>query len=159
MRRHALPKKRYQSRIDALNQPHVRGLGLKDPSSYHHLILSLKAKSPLAAMSAGIESLDLLRACWCIYANPSISIGSHERVPINTVRLGAFRTIHSANGSLAIDDPWYEPDFVSCRPFVPNSPNSDASFKKASLGSWCVLTLRRCLVTFTRESYLPCSCS
>ena len=123
--------KKYQSRINALNQPHVRGLGLKDPGSYHHLILSVKAKSPLAAMSAGIESLDLLRACWCIYANPSISIGSHERVPINTVRLGAFHTIHSANGRLAIDDPWYEPGFVSCRPFVPNSPNSDASFKKS----------------------------
>ena len=123
--------KKYQSRIDALNQPHVRGLGLKDPGSYHHLILSVKAKSPTAAMSAGIESLDLLRACWCIYANPSISIGSHERVPINTVRLGAFHTIHSVNGILAIDDPWYEPGFVECRPFVPISPNSDASFKKS----------------------------
>lgn len=123
--------KKYKSRLDALNQPHVRGLGLKDQSSYHHLILSVKAKSPLAAMSIGIESLDLLRACWCIYANPSISIGSHERVPINTVRLGPFHTIHAANGCLAIDDPWYEPGFVGCRPFVPNPPNSDASFKKS----------------------------
>jgi len=123
--------KKYKSRLDALSQPHVRGLGIKDQSSYHHLILRVKAKSPLAAMSAGIDSLDLLRACWCIYANPSISIGSHERAPINTVRLGAFHTIHAANGFLAIDDPWYEPGFVSCRPFAPNSPNSDASFKKS----------------------------
>jgi hypothetical protein len=123
--------KKYKSRLDALRQPHIRGLGIKDHSKYHHLILSVKAKSPLAAMSAGIESLDLLRACWCIYANPSLSIGSHERNPINTVRLGAFHTIHAANGCLAIDDPWYEPGFVSCRPFVPNSPNSDATFKKS----------------------------
>lgn len=124
--------KKYKSRLDALSQPHVRGLGLTDQSTYHHLVLSVKAKSPLAAMSVGIESLDLLRACWCIYANPSLSIGSHERVPINTVRLGPFHTIHAANGCLAIDDPWYEPGFVGCRPFVPSSPNSDASFKKCT---------------------------
>lgn len=124
--------KKYKSRLDALNQPHVRGLGLKDQGSYYHLILSVKAKSPLTAMSIGIESLDLLRACWCIYANPSISIGSHERVPINTVRLGPFHTIHAANGCLAIANPWYEPSFIGCRPFAPNSPNTDASFKKCS---------------------------
>ncbi len=123
--------KKYKSRLDALRQPHIRGLGIKDHTTYHHLILSVKAKSPLAAMSAGIESLDLLRACWCVYANPSLSIGSHERSPINTVRLGAFHTIHAANGRLVIDDPWYEPGFVGCRLFVPNSPNSDATFKKS----------------------------
>jgi len=123
--------KKYKSRLDALRQPHIRGLGIKDHNTYHHLILSVKAKSPLAAMSAGIESLDLLRACWCIYANPSLSIGSHERSPINTVRLGAFHTIHAANGCLVIDDPWYEPSFVGCGPFVPNSPNSDSTFRKS----------------------------
>lgn len=123
--------KKYRSRLDALNQPHIRALGIKDHSAYHHLILSIKAKSPLAAMSAGIESLDLLRACWCIYANPSIIIGGHEWGPINTIRLGAFHTLHEAEGSLVLDDPWQEPGFVASKIFTPNPPNSGASFKKS----------------------------
>lgn len=123
--------KKYRSRLDALGQPHVRALGIKDHSAYHHLILSVTAKSPLGAMSAGIESLDLLRACWCIYANPSITIGGHEWGPINTIRLGAFHTIHEADGSLALDDPWQEPGFIASKIFAPNPPNSGASFKKS----------------------------
>jgi hypothetical protein len=120
----------YKSRLVALNQPHVRALGIKDDSGYHRLILGVKAKSPLAAMSAAIESLDILRACWCIYANPSLSIGSHEWGPINTVRLGAFHTVHDDNGELAHDDPWYEPGFVPAKNFSPRPLDSDSCFSK-----------------------------
>lgn len=121
---------KYKSRLDALNQPHVRALGIKDQSSYSRLILSVKARSPLAAMSAAIESLDILRACWCIYANPSLSIGSNEWGPINTVRLGAFHTVHEESGALAHDDPWHEPGFVPAKTFSTGPLDSNSSFLK-----------------------------
>ncbi|AEG91357.1 hypothetical protein [Ramlibacter tataouinensis] len=99
--------------------------GIRDtPAAYCPLIISLKAKSPTAAVNKALRAVDLQRALWCLMANPrmQISFGSTAMDPINVVRLGGYHTLHHQDGSPAGDGLWFEPGFVPSYALVFSKP-------------------------------------
>ncbi|MBZ0255691.1 hypothetical protein K8I31_06490 [bacterium] len=84
----------------------------------------MKEKNTNAAFTKALESLDILRAIWCLFFNPftewySLLFGK-QWVPINTIRLGGVHTIHDAKGKLCSEKVWYEPNFCKTTPYQPN---------------------------------------
>lgn len=67
------------------------------------------------ATSNALNALDLLRAFWTIYnihGSFSISWGTHKKKRMGVVHLGPVHTLHHPDGSLAVDDYWYQPEYT-----------------------------------------------
>lgn len=83
------------------------------PSGYTKIIIFVKEKSAERAVTKALRCLDLQRAAWCLLANRSyFEFFGNEWEPINKIRLGEIHSVHHDNGELAIEELWFEPNFV-----------------------------------------------
>lgn len=80
------------------------------PEHYTGVVVSVQARSTTDAFYAALDYLDFIRGVLSFYSNPgfSISLSGRRSGAINRIRLGGMHTLHHPNGSLAIDQYWYE---------------------------------------------------
>ncbi|MFZ5936718.1 hypothetical protein ACOKS3_18055 [Pseudomonas sp. HS6-2] len=90
------------------------------PEHYTGVVVSVQARSTTDAFYAALDYLDFIRGVLSFYSNPgmSISLSGRRNGAINRIRLGGMHTLHEPNGSLAIDQYWYEVDEVKERTFT-----------------------------------------
>ena len=93
------------------------------PSGYAKVIVSLKAKCGKSAMITALRALDLQRAIWGLFSNPTWERWwGDEGLPINVIRMGGVHTVHKEDGRPATKIYWYEPNFVKAKPFLFSKP-------------------------------------
>lgn len=101
------------------------------PNEYAKVIIKVKAKSAYEASEKALDTLDILRSKLCLILNPGLSItfGNNTK-PINIILLGGLHTLHEIDGKLAVDNFWYEPNYMKVKPFViKNIKDKRKSFK------------------------------
>lgn len=67
------------------------------------------------AVDTALDALNLLRGLWTLFATRgawSMRFGNVKNDPIGIVHTGPIHTLHHPGGSLAVDNYWYEPDYV-----------------------------------------------
>jgi hypothetical protein len=99
---------------------------------YSNVIVSVKSKSIDGAASECLKALDMLRAIWCLFANSTMQLFGNEWSPINSIRLGAFHTLHHKDGAMLSESFWYEPKYVWIRPYQVTSKNYEVLKKNCS---------------------------
>lgn len=116
--------RKYQGRSDLIKMSD--GSDSDAPMNFTRVVISVKAKSPAAAIHKGLRALDLQRALWCLFWNFAfeINIGRRIDTPINVIRLGEHHTVHLANGAAAGQTVWYEPNFSAAKVFSVKSPTT-----------------------------------
>lgn len=84
------------------------------PSSYATIRISVRARSGYEAAEAALDAIDLLRGVWNLFFNRQIGIrmSSGRKKPVNSIMLGPLHTLHEPNGKLALEQFWYDPEYV-----------------------------------------------
>ena len=70
-------------------------------------------------MNKALDALNLLRGLWTFrekLGRVTMHLGLHPQEPVGIVHLGPIHTVHQPDGSPAIDNYWYEPDYIGDRP-------------------------------------------
>ena len=85
-------------------------------SKYRLVKVSTEGRSIYDATERALNSLNLLRGLWSLFATYgfwSISFGSTTRKPLGVIHTGPFHTLHFLDGT-SVDDNlfWYDPDFT-----------------------------------------------
>lgn len=90
----------------------------KLPDNYLPIKVSISARTINEAFDIAIDSLDLIRGIWNLAYNlqKQIQIPSGKGNPINNILLGPFHSLHFANGTLATDSGWFDPNFQIIKP-------------------------------------------
>ena len=95
-------------------------LGPSLPAGYVVVRGKVNARSPDAAVSRALLSLDILRGIWNFTINWAVfskfSFGGGRWEPVNKVRPGPISTVHLPDGKLAAEHWWYEPNFIHSDP-------------------------------------------
>lgn len=102
-----IPKK-YRSR-EKFNQQWKKTYE-HSPKYYTGVVVSVHARSTTDAYYAALDNLDYIRGVLSFYSNPGMNIPLWGRRTgaINRIRLGGMHTLHHPNGSLALEQFWYE---------------------------------------------------
>ncbi len=89
-----------------------------DPWDYSPVVCKVLARSPHEAALRAFDLVDLVRGIWNYLINRQTygRIISSGTIPINTVRMGPFHTLHLPNSEVAPDGLWYEPFFRASSP-------------------------------------------
>lgn len=102
--------KKFHSRNDAIihqtlkSPPHLH-------KNYNVIVANVTAKTSTHAFSIALDTIDLYRAIWNLYENPSWQIVSNNWQPINKIRLGEFHTIHEISGDADLSFIGFEPNY------------------------------------------------
>jgi hypothetical protein len=112
---HVLPRRYARTEI-AANARHR--LFADEPTNYMWVVVPVTARTPQAAASKGIASVDLLRGIWNLYINHSTHtrISSGKPQPVNDIHIGPIHTVHMPDGSAASDMWWYQPGYITPYP-------------------------------------------
>ena len=88
---------------------------LKSPpclhKNYNAIVVKVIAKTSTHAFSMALDTIDLHRAIWNLFENPSWQIVSNNWQPINKIRLGEFHTIHESSGDVDLSFIGVEPNY------------------------------------------------
>lgn len=109
----------------------------KTPQNYKKVIVSLKAKSEILAITTALRVLDLQRAIWLLPNPILLASPDKEWEPINKIRLGHVHTVHDTDGQGYEDLLWHEPNFMETQLFTPKDAedfrqNSDLFWSQLS---------------------------
>lgn len=145
--------KKYSSRNSISTRPFFD----KDrtPKNYANVIISTKAKSHTEAIEISLDSIDLNRSLWSLFSNSYHGVITPEQwVPINKIRLGMLHTIHRANGTIAKNTFWYDPNFKPAMPYRTKNPailKSNTNWARKNLyKSKYIDTLNHSLLQYVR---------
>lgn len=124
------------------------------PATYAKVIVNVKSKSKKGAIGTALRVLDIQRAVWCLLGNSKMEVWGDNWLPINRIRLGAVHTLHNVNGTNATDMFWYEPNFVTSRPFSPSDidqfqKNSQFFFSQLDKSSYSLI-IKESLLRYVR---------
>ncbi|WEA19001.1 hypothetical protein [Pseudomonas juntendi] len=80
------------------------------PLDYAGVVVSVQARNTIDAFYSAMEFLDFIRGVLSFFANPGMSLPLFGRLkgPINRIRLAGMHTIHKPDGSLAVEEYWFE---------------------------------------------------
>ena len=80
------------------------------PLENSSVIVTTEGRSVYEAVEKAISFFELIRGIWNFYNNRFTyrRIVSGKQIPVNTILLGPFHTLHEPEGKLAITDYWYE---------------------------------------------------
>lgn len=131
--------RKYASRLTLVNK--WRKPFEHTQEGYSKVIVKSKAKSPQEAVSKSLESIDLIRATWNIFANLRMEIFGDPWKPINNIRLGAMHSLHKKSGELAVEYFWYEPEFRVAKPYRIKEENYKVFKKNAN---WVKAQIKSC---------------
>lgn len=83
------------------------------PSNYVAVSVSVTARSTTEAADKALYRLDFVRGIWNLWTNRAntFRMSSGKRSPVNSILLGPIHTLHKANGKLASESWWYEPQY------------------------------------------------
>ncbi len=106
---------------------------------YMKITAQTKGRSVNEAMSKALDALNLLRGLWTFHekrGRVTMHFGLHPQKPIGTVHLGPIHTLHHPDGSLAMDNYWYDPDYIGDWPlFEPKKGWTELEeFRSRTLG-------------------------
>ncbi|MCX7429335.1 MAG: hypothetical protein NTW96_27390 [Planctomycetia bacterium] len=90
-----------------------------ESTQYLRVVIEAKGHTAYEAINKALDALNLLRGLWTLcerLGRWSMHFGLHPHEPIGIVHLGPIHTVHHPDGSPAIDNYWYEPDYVGDRP-------------------------------------------
>lgn len=84
------------------------------PNWYTTLRASVRARSEYEAAESALDAIDLLRGIWNLFFNRQIGIrmSSGRKMPVNAVLVGPLHTLHEPRGKLALDQIWYDPEYI-----------------------------------------------
>ncbi|WP_341798060.1 MULTISPECIES: hypothetical protein [unclassified Pseudomonas] len=103
-----IPKKYLRPRSSLVdlwncNHPHT-------PPGYTGVTVRVQARNTTDAFYAAMDFLDFIRGVLSFFANPGMSLPlfGRRKGAINRIRIAGMHTIHQADGSLAIEQYWFE---------------------------------------------------
>lgn len=87
--------------------------------------IAVKERSPWAAVERALGALDFLRGLFNLHRNLSTDflIPTQSLNPINRFLLGPFHTLHEPTGKRAVENFWFQPDYLEhkWRPYDPTN--------------------------------------
>jgi hypothetical protein len=98
------------------------------PDHYADVSVSVKARSTAEAADKAMDRLDFVRGVWNLWKNrgQDFRISSGGREPVNDIILGPIHTLHHANGKLATQTWWYEPQYQGPIALFHNNANAQS---------------------------------
>lgn len=103
--------------------------------------ISVRARSERAAGFCALEALDLLLGVWNLLYGPG-RLGFGDWIPLSSVRVGPFHTLHEPGGKRLQAHWWYQPNFKP-PPRLPDLSEHWRRFSKAEGSIRRALTRRR----------------
>lgn len=88
-------------------------------TQYHLVNVKTEGRSIHEAIDNALEALNLLRGLWTLFATYgswSLCLDGRRQKPVGVIHTGPVHTLHHANGTLAADFHWYDPDYKEDQP-------------------------------------------
>jgi hypothetical protein len=107
-------------------------------TKYLRVAVDTKGRTIFEAADRALDALNLLRGLWMLcdtLGRWTVHFGFNPYKPIGGVLLGPIHTLHHPDGSLAIDNFWYEPDYLGDQPLFDTKKGWDELEKFRSWAS------------------------
>jgi hypothetical protein len=125
---HAKVSKTARNSRNSLLQDARHSVNSALPDHYADVSVSVNGRSTAEAADKAMDRLDFVRGVWNLWKNrgQGFRISSGGREPVNDIILGPIHTLHHANGKLATETWWYEPQYQGPIALFHNNANAQS---------------------------------